>query len=64
MVRTAVRQDVWAIMRSTYGILTAEPSSEKQEELLDRISGYVAEKLAAKLTREELQELLDVNRPA
>lgn len=68
MIKTKVRQDIWAILKKTYGIGTIEPESDKQKEFLDGAAEYVfslVDNLGAKdaVCKDDLGAALDKVRP-
>lgn len=56
-VRKRVTRDVWDLFSEVYDIKRSKPSSDKQLELLDKMSDYVYEKFATQISRDRLKTI-------
>ena len=56
-VRKQVGSDIWDIFSDVYQISHPAPTSEKQEQLLRRVSDYVYDKFATQISKERLKKI-------
>jgi hypothetical protein len=56
-VHKRVGEDIWEIFRKVYEISSSNPTSEKQQKLLDEVSDYVYDKFATQLSRDKLKRI-------
>ncbi len=61
-VQKKIGEDIWAIFSEVYGIASSDPTSERQELLLRKVSDYVYEKFATQISRDKLKGIFEENK--